>query len=227
MLGKARNMMPPMRHSLLWISLSMLGTAVAAGCGGKVFVDPPGNGGNGGTSSSSSSSSSISMTSTSSGTTVCDCQLFCKTISQCGGITFDECLGFCDQFPPDFKECTCNVGPDCNAINTVCAGMGGSGGGTGGGGGISEQCAQCAGVATEGVCAMQLQACENNASCAQIFNCHNNCGFSPACNQQCDQGPGVGPFFDLIFCAICGECGMSCFDSQIFNYCVVGESPSP
>jgi hypothetical protein len=173
----------------------------------------------------------------------CDCNLFCKDVVPClmGQLTQGQCEMLCNggQIPQNAITCVCNVGMDCGAIFQQCAMMGpgassvgpgpgpgasssvGPGTGTGGsGGGPSMQCTDCANMAAQSDCMMQLTDCEQHQGCVDLINCEQSCNFDPMCVDGCkaQHGPNSNMRAQaLLQCAVCGQCTMSCAGSDLFT----------
>src|SRR6185369_2412332 len=128
---------------------------------------------------------------------MCTCQAFCDIVKSCGG-PGDNCMQFCNKVPDDTKNCECKVGPgSCNDL-MQCFGMGGTGGGPGG---IPQQCSNCINKSADTDCKDELDACSNNPGCVDILSCHDQCGWDPGCQMQCDNNAqGTGDFFGLMSC---------------------------
>jgi hypothetical protein len=161
-----------------------------------------------------------------------------------GQITQAQCLMYCNggQIPQTFVTCVCNVGADCGAIFQQCAMMGPGAGpgatssvgpgvgpgpgasssvGTGGsGGGPSMQCTDCANMAAQSDCMMQLNDCEQHQGCVDLINCESMCNFDPTCVDGCkaQHGPNSNQRAQaLLQCAVCGQCTMSCAGSDLYS----------
>ena len=214
--------------------LAFAAAGLLAACGGDVRVDgEPGSASQGqggaGASSSSSSSSTSTTPSTSTGPLpstsstgpmpACDCFGACQKLVDCG---FGDipCQEFCQAAPPDAWQCVCNT-PDCN-VDFCFGGTGGVGGS--GGGGPTPECAECVNELVDSTCSQQSDACFSDPQCVEILQCHEDCGWTPRCNEKCDASfPGGFPEFQgFISCLVCGECFDPCNNTSLVNYCFDG-----
>lgn len=223
-----------------FLHVTMLGAGawlIAAGCGGKVAIDQPlAAGGAGGTGSQSSNDTgvftstsssccadSVSVVSVGPSTTTggfCGCDQFCTALEVCGAST-NNCKQLCNQVPPDVRECVCTLS-SCNLQACFGSGPGSGPGSTGTGGGPSGACADCANNSVEAQCFDAAEQCTSNDECIAILECHDDCGWGPACKQQCDAAHPAGEveFLNLMECAICKSCSMPCIGTPFFNaYC--------
>jgi hypothetical protein len=191
----------------------------------------PGPGTGAGGSVTTGTTGSVTAVSSSTGPS-CGCAEFCTVLENCG-VSAKQCKGFCNQVPESAKQCVCNLPPGCGGIGMcIGAGTGGMTGGTsvgssgsGGGGnpGLPFQCKSCVNKAAANQCDSQFNACQNNADCLSILDCHKQCGYSPACSTKCEgQLPnGSSDFNALITCAACDNCPMECAGTGLQNYCVM------
>ena len=89
-----------------------------------------------------------------------------------------------------------------------------------GGGPPTQGCSDCVNMSVQGACQGPVSTCLNDAACSQMITCHQQCGWTPDCKQQCDVGSSVGNFDTLMGCLLCTDCGMFCAGSEVFNeYC--------
>ncbi len=203
----------------------------------------PGSGGNSTTIVSVGPGPGPGPSSTSTGPQMCDCNLVCKDLVQCFPmIPQDTCVSACqgNQIPQGIMQCICSAGLDCNA-QQQCVGMGpgtgpgpgtgtaiasvgpGPGTGTGGGGtggGPPMACTDCANMAAQTDCGMQLQDCEQHQGCLDLINCEQGCQYDPMCVDGCkaQHGPNSNSRAQaLLECAVCGQCAMSCANTDLFT----------
>ncbi|MFT3776127.1 MAG: hypothetical protein QM820_63095 [Minicystis sp.] len=200
--------------------------AVSGACGGKVVVDVPGaagGAGQGGAPGIVSSSSFIDVgtvgPTTTTGPGLCGCDQVCNAFSACG-FSPSNCQGLCDALSTDQRACVCQNN-SCDF--TACFGTTSSS--TGSGGMVSQACGNCANDTTSnnGPCLDALDNCEQTPECLQIVDCHQGCGWSPACRQACDfqSAKGQAAWEGLIGCAICKSCSGPCSSDEVFTtYCI-------
>jgi hypothetical protein len=239
------------------LGLATLWTVGAGACGGNVVVDGPstgtgatgatttttvgtntttsGFGGAGGSTTSLFTSTDVA-TSTSTGPS-CSCDLACKIAVGCGITAPSNCTQFCADLTPSVTDCICMNASngDCSSTE-ACLGsfsstaVSGSGSSGGTGGGTDQACSQCANASAQSACPMQLDACLSTPDCVAVLDCHQTCGYGPACEPQCDSPHPQGEplFTQLIQCAVCESCSPECANLSVTGqYCVVPSPPPP
>jgi hypothetical protein len=84
-----------------------------------------------------------------------------------------------------------------------------------GGGSVCDgkgDCNACLQCADSNPCSSLLSSCNNNAACAGILQCMQNCGGGAVCKDQCiaDNPSGASLFNAYFNCDYCEQCPSDC-----------------